>query len=98
MDGRDIGTCVLPAATAKVYLTASVEARAQRRYDELLQKGEKQDIEVIKADIEKRDYNDMHRDISPLKQAEDAVLLDSSDMNIEQVTEAIMDIFRNAVK
>ena len=95
---RDIGTCVLPAATAKVYLTASVEARAQRRYDELLQKGEKQDIEVIKADIEKRDYNDMHRDISPLKQAEDAVLLDSSDMNIEQVTEAIMDIFRNAVK
>ena len=98
MDGRDIGTCVLPAATAKVYLTASVEARAQRRYDELLQKGEKQDIEVIKADIEKRDYNEMHRDISPLKQAEDAVLLDSSDMNIEQVTEAIMDIFRNAVK
>ena len=98
MDGRDIGTCVLPAATAKVYLTASVEARAKRRYDELLQKGEKQDIEVIKADIEKRDYNDMHRDISPLKQAEDAVLLDSSDMNIEQVTEAIMDIFRNAVK
>ena len=81
-----------------VYLTASVEARAQRRYDELLQKGEKQDIEVIKADIEKRDYNDMHRDISPLKQAEDAVLLDSSDMNIEQVTEAIMNIFRNAVK
>ena len=98
MDGRDIGTCVLPAATAKVYLTASVEARAQRRYDELLQKGEKQDIEVIKADIEKSDYNDMHRDISPLKQAEDAVLLDSSDMNIEQVTEAIMNIFRNAVK
>ena len=98
MDGRDIGTCVLPAATAKVYLTASVEARAKRRYDDLLQKGEKQDIEVIKADIEKRDYNDMHRDISPLKQAEDAVLLDSSDMNIEQVTEAIMDIFRNAVK
>lgn len=98
MDGRDIGTCVLPAATAKVYLTASVEARAKRRYDELLQKGEKQDIEVIKADIEKRDYNDMHRDISPLKQAEDAVLLDSSDMNIEQVTEAIMNIFRNAVK
>ena len=98
IDGRDIGTCVLPAATAKVYLTASVEARAQRRYDELLQKGEKQDIEVIKADIEKRDYNDMHRDISPLKQAEDAVLLDSSDMNIEQVTEAIMNIFRNAVK
>lgn len=98
MDGRDIGTCVLPDATAKIYLTASVEARAQRRYDELVQKGEKQDIEVIKADIEKRDYNDMHRDISPLKQADDAVLLDSSDMNIEQVTEAIMNIFRNAAK
>lgn len=98
MDGRDIGTCVLPNATVKVYLTASVEARAKRRYDELVGKGEKQDIDVIKADIEKRDYNDMHRDISPLRQAEDAVLVDSSDMDIDEVTAAIMNIFKGAVK
>ena len=98
MDGRDIGTCVLPNATVKVYLTASVDARAKRRYDELVEKGEKQDIDVIKADIEKRDYNDMHRDISPLRQAEDAVLVDSSDMDIDEVTAAIMNIFKGAVK
>ena len=96
MDGRDIGTCVLPNATVKVYLTASVDARAKRRYDELVMKGEKQNMDVIKADIEKRDYNDMHRDISPLKQADDAVLLDSSDMNIEEVTDAIIKIFKDA--
>lgn len=96
MDGRDIGTCVLPDATVKIYLTASVDARAKRRYDELVEKGEKQEMDVIKADIEKRDYNDMHRDISPLKQADDAVLLDSSDMNIEEVTDAIMKIFNDA--
>ena len=96
MDGRDIGTCVLPDATVKIYLTASVDARAKRRYDELVEKGEKQEMDVIKADIEKRDYNDMHRDISPLKQADDAVLLDSSDMNIEEVTDAIMKIFNAA--
>ena len=98
MDGRDIGTCVLPNATVKIYLTASVDARAKRRYDELVQKGEIQEIDVIKADIEKRDYNDMHRDISPLRQAEDAILLDSSDMNIEEVTDAIMNIFKTAAK
>ena len=96
MDGRDIGTSVLPDATVKIYLTASVEARAKRRYDELVEKGEKQEMDVIKADIETRDYNDMHRDISPLKQADDAVLLDSYDMNIEEVTDAIMKIFNDA--
>lgn len=94
MDGRDIGTCVLPNATAKIYLTASVEARAKRRYEELVQKGEKPELQVIKADIEKRDYNDMHRDISPLRQAKDAILVDSSDMGIEEVTERIIGIFR----
>ena len=98
MDGRDIGTCVLPNATVKIYLTASVDARAKRRYDELVQKGEMQEIDVIKADIEKRDYNDMHRDISPLRQAEDAILLDSSDMNIEEVTDAIMNIYKTTAK
>ena len=98
MDGRDIGTTVLPDAFCKIYLTASVDARAKRRYDELVQKGEMQEIDVIKADIEKRDYNDMHRDISPLRQAEDAILLDSSDMNIEEVTDAIMNIFKTTAK
>lgn len=89
MDGRDIGTTVLPDAQVKIYLTASVTARAQRRCDELTAKGEKADIDEIKADIENRDYQDMNREISPLKQAEDAVLLDTSDMNIEEVVEAV---------
>lgn len=89
MDGRDIGTTVLPDAQVKVFLTASSDARAKRRYDELIQKGEKCNYEEIKADIEKRDYEDSHREISPLRQAEDAVLLDTSDMNIEQVVAAI---------
>lgn len=89
MDGRDIGTTVLPNAFVKIYLTASVDARAKRRFDELTQKGEQCDYDFIKKDIEQRDYEDMHREISPLKQAEDAVLVDTSDMNIEQVIEAI---------
>ena len=92
MDGRDIGTTVLPDAFAKIYLTASTDARAKRRYDELNAKGEKCDYDVIRMDIEQRDYQDMHREISPLKQAEDAVLVDTSDMNIEQVVEAITSI------
>lgn len=90
MDGRDIGTCVLPHADLKIYLTAGSEVRAKRRYDELTARGEECDINVIKKDIEERDYRDMHRDISPLKQAEDAVLVDSSDMTIEEVIEKIM--------
>lgn len=94
MDGRDIGTCVLPDADVKVYLTASVEVRAKRRYDELAAKGQDADLEKIKADIEERDYRDMHRDISPLRQAEDAVLVDSSDLNIEESAKAIMDLIR----
>lgn len=89
MDGRDIGTTVLPDAQVKIFLTASSDARAKRRYDELIQKGENCNYEEIKADIEKRDYEDSHREISPLRQAEDAVLLDTSDMNIEQVVAAI---------
>lgn len=90
MDGRDIGTCVLPNADVKIYLTASAEVRAQRRYKELLEKGETCDIETIKADIIARDEQDMNREISPLKKADDAVLLDGSDMNIEEVVNAIM--------
>lgn len=98
MDGRDIGTTVLPDAFVKIYLTASSDARAKRRYDELVAKGEQCDLSAIKEDIGKRDYQDMHREISPLKQAEDAVLLDTSDMNIEQVVAAMRDIIDNAVK
>ena len=94
MDGRDIGTCVLPNAQVKIYLTASVETRAERRYRELQEKGAACDLEVIKKDIADRDYQDMHREISPLKQAEDAILVDSSDMGIEEVVETIKNIYR----
>ena len=94
MDGRDIGTCVLPNAQVKIYLTASVETRAERRYQELQEKGVACDLEVIKKDIADRDYQDMHREISPLKQAEDAILVDSSDMGIEEVVAAIKNIYR----
>lgn len=92
MDGRDIGTCVLPDADVKVYLTASVETRAKRRYDELTEKGELCDLEEIKADIAERDERDMTREIAPLKRAEDAVLVDSSDMSIEEVVAAIVEL------
>ena len=90
MDGRDIGTCVLPNAQVKVYLTASVEVRAERRYKELIEKGQEADLEKIKKDIEERDYRDMNRDISPLRQAEDAVLVDSSNLNIQESADAIL--------
>lgn len=89
MDGRDIGTCVLPHAQKKIYLTASSEVRAKRRCEELRAKGEACDLKKIQADIEERDYRDMHRETSPLKQAEDAVLVDTSDMTIEEVVEKL---------
>lgn len=92
MDGRDIGTCVLPNANVKVYLTASSRVRALRRSEELKAKGEECDIDKIEKDIIERDYRDMHREISPLRQAEDAVLLDSSDMTIEEVADAIISL------
>ncbi len=90
MDGRDIGTNVLPNAETKIYLTASADERANRRYKELTEKGEEADFEKIKADIIERDERDMNRDIAPLKQADDAHLVDSSDMTIEEVVETIM--------
>ena len=93
MDGRDIGTVVLPNAQVKIYLTASSKTRAQRRYDELTAKGVSCDFDEIEKDIIDRDYRDMHRETSPLKQAEDAVLVDSSEMNIDQVVEAIRSIY-----
>ncbi len=92
MDGRDIGTVVLPDADVKIYLTASVEVRAKRRYDELVAKGETWDLEEIKKEIAERDHRDMTREISPLRQAEDAILLDTSHMGIEDVIDAIMKI------
>lgn len=97
MDGRDIGTCVLPNADVKVYLTASVDVRANRRYKELIEKGQEADLEKIKKDIEERDYRDMNRDISPLRQAEDAVLVDSSNLTIEESARAILELIDKKV-
>lgn len=89
MDGRDIGTNILPHADVKIYLTASVETRAKRRFDELLEKGMDCDFEEIKHHIRERDERDMNREIAPLKQAEDAILVDSSSMGISEVVETI---------
>jgi cytidylate kinase len=94
MDGRDIGTVVLPNANLKVYLTASSAVRAKRRYDELTAKGVDCDLEAIEKDIIDRDYRDMHRENSPLKQADDAVLVDSSDMTIDEVAARILELYR----
>lgn len=92
MDGRDIGTVILPDAQLKVYLTASVETRALRRYRELSERGEACSLDEIKKDIEERDYRDMHRETAPLRQAEDAILVDSSDMTIEEVADCIISL------
>ena len=89
MDGRDIGTHVLPDADVKIYLTASVEIRAKRRYKELVEKGVQCDLKEIEKDIEERDYRDMTRKIAPLKKAEDAILVDSSDMTLKEVVNTI---------
>lgn len=95
MDGRDIGTNVLTDAEVKIYLTASSKERANRRYKELVEKGETPDFDKIEADIIERDERDMNRAIAPLKQAEDAVLVDSSDMGIDEVVTAILTIARD---
>lgn len=89
MDGRDIGTNILPNADVKIYLTASVETRARRRYDELKEKGTDCSLDEIARDIRERDERDMTREIAPLKKAEDAILVDSSDMTIQQVVDEI---------
>lgn len=90
MDGRDIGTVVLPEATLKIYLTASVLVRAERRYKEQMEKGMDVNLEDIKKDIEERDYRDMNRETSPLKQASDAILVDTSSMNKDEVISEIL--------
>lgn len=92
MDGRDIGTVVLPNADVKIYLTASSAVRAKRRFDELVAKGEAPDLAEIEADIIERDHRDMNREISPLKQADDAILVDTSYMTIEEVVDRIIEI------
>lgn len=96
MDGRDIGTVVLPNANVKIFLTASSKVRAQRRFDELTAKGVACNIDEIEKDIIDRDYRDMHRETSPLKQADDAVLLDSSNLDIDGVVAAMKKIIEGA--
>ena len=96
MDGRDIGTVVLPDANVKIFLTASSKVRAKRRFDELTAKGEKCDIDAIEKDIIERDHRDMTRETSPLKQADDAVLLDSSDMTIDEVVDRMKQLVKEA--
>lgn len=94
MDGRDIGTAVLPNAELKIYLTASSKTRALRRYRELMEKGQECNVDDIEKDIKDRDYRDMNRDVSPLIQADDAVLIDSSDMDIDQSVDAIIKLIK----
>ena len=98
LDGRDIGTYVLPDASCKIFLTADTSERAKRRWLELSAKGNAQTQDEVRADIEKRDYNDSHREFAPLKQADDAVLLDTTNMTIEQVVEKVIDIVKETAR
>ena len=98
MDGRDIGTTVFPDAELKIFVTASAKVRAQRRYDELKQKGMPADFDEILKNVEERDYIDSHREVSPLRQAEDAILLDNSDMTIQQQNEWLMQQVEKALQ
>lgn len=95
MEGRDIGTAVIPDAEVKIFMTADSAIRARRRYNQLLEQGKPADLEEIKADIEKRDYQDSHREINPLKQADDAVFMDTSDMSIEENIDAVCELIAN---
>ena len=97
MDGRDIGTVVLPRADVKIFLTASAEVRAKRRYDELTAKGQKTTFEQVLKDVQQRDYQDTHREIAPLKQARDAVLLDTSELDIDGVVAAMKAIVQEKI-
>ena len=94
MDGREIGTVVLPNATVKIYLTASAEDRAKRRYDELVQKGTTVTFKEVYDDMVQRDYNDMHRDIAPLKQADDAILADTTGFKFEDSLALLLEIIK----
>jgi cytidylate kinase len=92
MDGRDIGTVVLPKADVKIFLTADPEVRAKRRYEELIAKGQKANLDTILKEIKQRDYQDTHREIAPLKLARDSIKVDTSDLDIDQVVAQIKDI------
>ena len=96
MDGRDIGTVVLPDASLKIFLTASAECRAERRFRELMEKGVETSFEEVLRDIEKRDWNDTHRDAAPLRQAPDAVLVDTSGLTLEESIDTVCDMIREA--
>ena len=98
MDGRDIGTTILPDADVKIFLTASVEERATRRYKELVAKGEDVTFEAVIEDVKTRDYNDSHRAVSPLKKADDAIEVDTTGMNIEESVDAISNIIDKCIK
>lgn len=98
MDGRDIGTTVFPSAELKIYVTASAEVRAQRRFDELKAKGMPADFDDILKNVNERDYIDTHRDVSPLRKADDAILLDNSNMTIEQQKQWLLDRYNEAIK
>ena len=97
MDGRDIGSVVLPKATVKIFLTASPEVRAKRRYQELLEKGQKASYEQVLRDVQQRDYQDTHRDIAPLKMCRDSVKVDTSEMDLEQSVAAIRKIVEEKI-
>ena len=97
MDGRDIGTVVLPDAQIKLFLTASAEARADRRYKELIEKGQTVDYDVILQEIKDRDYQDSHREIAPLKQADDAVLVDSTEMNLQETIDYMLNLIKERI-
>jgi cytidylate kinase len=97
MDGRDIGTTVFPDAELKIYVTASAEVRAQRRYDELVAKGMPADFEDILKNVKERDYIDSHREVSPLRKADDALELDNSNMTIAEQKQWLMEQFNNAI-
>ena len=98
MDGRDIGTVVFPKAELKLFLTASPEVRAQRRFDELVLKGEHPDYNAVLADVNDRDYRDTHRAESPLRQAEDAIVVDNSDLTPDGQMELIISLFNQKIK
>lgn len=98
MDGRDIGTVVLPNATVKIYLTASAEARAERRYKELIEKGTNVTYKEVYDDMVQRDYNDMNREIAPLKQADDAIVADTTECNLEESLELLLKIVKDNTK
>lgn len=97
MDGRDIGTVVLPDAQIKLFLTASAEARADRRYKELIEKGQTVDYDVILQEIKDRDYQDSHREIAPLKQADDAILVDSTEMNLQETIDYMLNLIKERI-